>query len=463
MQVRSPAVAGRFYPADPVRLRRELDTYLGTDPVEPEAPKAIIAPHAGYPYSGPVAGTVYAQLLGADHITRVVLLGPAHTVALRGMAITGADAWDTPLGRVPIDIAARELLVLRHPWLGVDDTPHRSEHALEVHLPFLQETLDEFALLPIVVGETSASEVAALLDDVWGGNETLIVISTDLSHYLEHGVATRRDRATCAHIADGDETTIGRGDACGYFPLRGFLVAARHHGLRLELLDRRTSADTAGDPDRVVGYAAFRADDPRSEHHGRQSRDESSSDSDLAALPSVAADAIAAKLRGETAPDLDHVPTALTAPGAAFVSLHRDGRLLGCIGTLDARRPLAVEVADKAVAAAFDDPRLPPITAADFEQMEIEVSVLTPSVVLDVDSYDALVGAVRPGDGITVQAGRHRATLLPSVWHQDRDTEGFLAALWHKAGLRPREWPGGIRIERYGSVEVTDPGPRPPP
>jgi AmmeMemoRadiSam system protein A len=144
------------------------------------------------------------------------------------------------------------------------------------------------------------------------------------------------------------------------------------------------------------------------------------------------------------------------------VSLHRDGRLLGCIGTLEARRSLAEEVADKAVAAAFSDPRLSPITVDDFTTMEIEVSVLTPSEELDAASYEDLIRKVGPGDGITVQAGRHRATLLPVMWKQIPGAEDFLAALWHKAGLKPRAWPRGIRIERYGSVEVTDPGPRPP-
>ena len=230
-------------------------------------------------------------------------------------------------------------------------------------------------------------------------------------------------------------------------------MAAERHGLDLDLLDRRTSAETAGDRDRVVGYAAFRADQLRPDD----------APSNLAPLLGVAADAIAARLRGDPAPDLTSVPEELTEPGAAFVSLHRDGRLLGCIGTLEARRSLAEEVADKAVAAAFRDPRLPPITAADFADMEIEVSLLTPSVPLDVAGYDQLVQQVGPGDGLTVAAGRHRATLLPVMWKQIPDAREFIAALWHKAGLRPKAWPRGIRVERYGSVEVIDPGPRPRP
>jgi MEMO1 family protein len=253
---RAPAVAGTFYPADPGILATQVDHLVATHATGP-TPKALIVPHAGYAYSGPVAGCGYATL-GADRdrITRVVLLGPAHRVPVFGLATTSADEWVTPLGSVTIDDAARHA-VLALPAVEVDDRAHATEHSLEVHLPFLQRTLERFSLLPLVVGQADAETVAAVLDTVWGGPETLIVVSTDLSHYHDYATASVLDRRTAEAITAGDPTTIRPVDACGAHPVRGLLVAARRHRLRTRLVDLGNSGDTAGPRDRVVGYGAF--------------------------------------------------------------------------------------------------------------------------------------------------------------------------------------------------------------
>jgi hypothetical protein len=256
---RPAAVAGAFYPADPAKLAIEVEGYLrqasparaGEGP-----PKALIAPHAGYIYSGPVAASAYARVAKLRGIvSRVVLAGPAHRVAVRGAAVPMAGAFATPLGTVAVDAEAVGRL-RRLPFVEASDRAHALEHSLEVQLPFLQAVLGEFLLVPIVVGGASPHEVAAMLEEVWGGNETLIVVSSDLSHFLPYGAACRRDRATAEEILRL-EPQIESEEACGAAPVNGLLEIARRRHLEPELLDLRNSGDTAGGRDRVVGYASF--------------------------------------------------------------------------------------------------------------------------------------------------------------------------------------------------------------
>lgn len=258
-RIRPAAVAGAFYPEEPARLRRIVEECLAGAAPHPEVrvAKALIAPHAGYVYSGPVAGSAYAELATRSRaIRRVVLLGPAHRVAFRGLAVPGVDAFATPLGAVPIDAEAREQ-ALALPQVLVSDRAHASEHSLEVQLPFLQYLLGDFALLPLVVGEASAEEVAEVIETLWGGEETLIVVSSDLSHYHDYESAQRLDRASSRAIAQLDAAALDSEQACGHRPIEGLLLAARRHGLRCTTLDLRNSGDTAGPRDRVVGYGAY--------------------------------------------------------------------------------------------------------------------------------------------------------------------------------------------------------------
>jgi len=256
--VRAPAVAGRFYPGDEATLRAAVDEYLaGAVTTDGAPPKAIVAPHAGYMYSGAVAASAYAALAECRAVVRrVVLLGPAHRVALDGIAAPTVDAFRTPLGDVVVDTDARDAIG-DLAGVVVDDRPHTGEHSVEVHLPFLQHVLTEFRVLPLVVGRASSDQVAAVLERLWGGPETLIVVSSDLSHYESNDVAHEHDRRTAAAILAGDGSALDGHDACGVYPLRGLLVAARHRHLEPRLLDLRTSGDIAGSTDRVVGYGAF--------------------------------------------------------------------------------------------------------------------------------------------------------------------------------------------------------------
>jgi hypothetical protein len=258
MRARPPAVSGTFYPSDATALAAQVDKFVAARPYDATPPKAIVVPHAGYVYSGPIAGTGYAAIEPlAGVIERVVVLGPAHRVPVDGLAVSSADAFVTPLGAVPIDSDAREI-ALACPGVSVDDMAHAPEHSIEVHLPFLQRVLGPgFRVLPVVVGRAEADIVAAFLDALWGGPETLFVVSTDLSHYEDQRSARRHDERTAAAILNGAIEAIGAYDACGAAPLRGLLRAAAKHELDVTLLDLRNSGDTAGPLDRVVGYGAF--------------------------------------------------------------------------------------------------------------------------------------------------------------------------------------------------------------
>lgn len=261
--VRPAAVSGMFYPGEASALAAEVASHLAAAgaAAHERAPKAIIAPHAGYIYSGPIAASVYARWAPlAGQVGRVVLLGPAHRVPVRGVAIPSVDAFASPLGEVSLDREALARL-LRFDFVEVSDRAHALEHSLEVHVPFLQAVLGRFALVPAVVGDASASEVASLLDELWGGPETRIVVSSDLSHYLPYSAACERDSRTARAILGYDDS-LEPEEACGAAPINGLLRAARRRGLAVEQLDLRNSGDTAGERSRVVGYGAFAFHEP---------------------------------------------------------------------------------------------------------------------------------------------------------------------------------------------------------
>ena len=254
--IRSPAVAGLFYPADEQQLRQDVQFLLEKSDWHDLKPKALIVPHAGYQYSGAIAATAYASLrAAAANIQRVVLLGPAHRVAIHGMALPGADVFTTPLGGVNVD-AGLVNAIAHLPQVSISSAAHALEHSLEVQLPFLQSVLNEFTFLPLAIGMTSAEEVAEVLDYLWGGEETLIVISSDLSHFLPYATAQHIDHQTVQSILQLQQP-IAPDHACGSMAINGLIIAAQKHRLIPHLLDLRNSGDTAGTRDQVVGYAAI--------------------------------------------------------------------------------------------------------------------------------------------------------------------------------------------------------------
>jgi AmmeMemoRadiSam system protein B/AmmeMemoRadiSam system protein A len=421
--IRPAAVAGTFYPREPRALAAEVRALLGrVGELAPRVgfPKALVVPHAGYVYSGPVAARAYDELAVArGTVRRVVLLGPVHRVPVRGLAAPSAQAFETPLGTIPIDHAALRAL---HdlPQVVQSDPAHALEHSLEVQLPFLQTVLGEFTLVPLAVGMASVDEVAEVLERLWGGAETLVVISTDLSHYHSYEEARSVDAATLARIA-ACASDIDHDEACGATPLNGLLSFARKRKLPLRLLAACNSGDTAGDKDRVVGYSSFALYEVSETQAG-------------AILLGIARGALEEKLLGKTAQVFD-APW-LKTPGATFVTLLKNGELRGCIGSLRAAKPLGEDVAENALGAAFRDPRFPALTAEEWPQCRVEVSLLgAPRRLSFADEAD-LLRQILPGeDGLILESEGRRATFLPQVWQGVPDKQAFLGQLLRKAGL----------------------------
>jgi len=444
-EVRPPAVASLFYPADARSLAEEVASYLDQTeeaPLAPGFPKAVIVPHAGFIYSGPVAASAYDQLRPARGIVRrVVILGPCHRVPVHGLALPRAKAFDTPLGRIPVDCAATAS-VRDLPQVVESTATHAEEHALEVQLPFLQRVLGEFSLVPLVVGDAAPEKVAEVLERLWGGPETLIVISSDLSHYHSYERARAVDAATVRAILALD-AGISHEQACGATPVAGMLIAAKRKGLAAKLLDCRNSGDTAGDKSRVVGYASFALASEGQRYgaeHGRK-------------LLQIARQSISAALVADGKPG---APPAgepwLREARASFVTLMRGDELRGCVGALEAQRPLAEDVAENARAAAFEDARFKPLTRDEFARTDIEVSLLSTPKRLAFEDHADLIGRLRPGvDGIILEQGEEgrRATFLPQVWEGLPDPEQFIAHLRQKAGIAQSTELRRCRVKRY--------------
>lgn len=256
--IRPPAVAGQFYPGDPAELRRMIEGFLReVKHTDAPKPKAVIAPHAGYVYSGPVAASAYARLMAArESIKRVVLIGPSHRARFDGLATTSTATWTTPLGAIPVDTAAiQQIRPLRQ--VCMLDQAHTFEHSLEVHLPFLQIVLADFKIVPLVVGKATGEEVAEVIERLWDGDETRFVISSDLSHYHDYATARELDAATARAIESLKPQDIGEEHACGRVPICGLLHSVQRHGLHAHTVDLRNSGDTAGPRDQVVGYGAW--------------------------------------------------------------------------------------------------------------------------------------------------------------------------------------------------------------
>jgi len=436
--VRPAAVAGMFYPGDAGSLAAEVDDLLGGagQPMPRLGhPKALVVPHAGYIYSGPVAACAYDELAAArGTVRRVVLLGPTHRVAVKGLAIPSDGAFATPLGTVRID--AEALAEVRDlPQVVVSDAAHALEHSLEVQLPFLQRVLGEFALAPFAVGMAGVREVAEVIERLWGGPETLIVISTDLSHYHAYDKAQAIDRATIARIA-AFATDLDHEEACGATPLNGLLFSSKKKNLSLKLLSACNSGDTAGGKGQVVGYSAF----------GLYEGGEVSLDEAGRTLLAIARGSIESAVLGKAKPE----PTSLwlRQTGATFVTLTKNEELRGCIGSLEPARALGEDAAQNALAAALRDPRFPAMSAAEWPQCRVEVSLLsTPKPLRFADEADLLAQIEAGEDGLIIEARIDnvvkRGTFLPQVWEDIADKRAFLAHLLKKAGL-----PADTRLTR---------------
>ena len=463
--LRHPAVADTFYPGDAKELEATVRSYLARagEPVGP-APKAVIAPHAGYVYSGQVAASAYARLKPArESIRRVVLLGPCHRLPVRGLVLSGARAFSTPLGEVPVDRQAGGA-ILDLPQVEVFDDSHTQEHSLEVQLPFLQVVLEDFTLVPLIVGQTKGAKVAEVIERLWGGPETLIVISSDLSHYLDYDSARRLDAITCRAIENLDPAGIGQDLACGRVPVLGLLMLAKRRGLKVDTLDLCNSGDTAGSRDRVVGYGSWiflEADNEASERGGedvfaKETRRLLAGHGPT--LLHLAAASIEHGLAfGKPQPvSAAEYPADIGREGACFVTLKREGKLRGCIGSTEPYRPLVLDVAENAFSSAFKDSRFKPLTEQELQGLTLSISVLSDSHPMSFTDEADLLAQLCPGaDGLIIEDQGQRALFLPSVWELLPEPGKFIANLKAKAGMAADHWSGGFQAWRFAAEEFS--------
>lgn len=438
-------VAGRFYPANASALAADVDASLARAASPALSPKAVIAPHAGHMYSGDIAASAYRVLAKAKgDIKRVILLGPNHRVAFHGMAVSPADAWETPFGPLAVERTSRDALA-RQPGVIVSPQPFVNEHSLEVHLPFIHRALGDVEILPILVAHAAREQVSQALHMLWGGPETAIVISSDLSHYHDYATCTAKDAETAVAIerlqpqgCDGDR-------ACGRFSIHGLLDQAQRRDLRVTALDIRNSGDTHGPKDRVVGYGAFAFEYA---HSARLA------DCTRALLVQLAKDAIRHGVSHPVTafrPGFDAPPDrVLQAQRATFVTIRIGDRLRGCRGSLIAHRSLMDDVVENARKSAFDDPRFPPLTEAELGQINVHISVLSTPRRTPVQSEMELARALRPDiDGLIIRDADRQALFLPSVWSGIPDPLSFIRHLKHKAGLPPEHWSANFLAFRF--------------
>jgi AmmeMemoRadiSam system protein A len=455
-RVRAPAVAGLFYPGDPAALAKAVDGLLASAP-EHSIPRlrALVCPHAGYEFSGKTAAIAYKLLAGRDMQT-VVVMGPSHYAWFSNACIPNADAYQTPLGLVPISEKAKGLALVapfvlepqcpvqRPPWWrqspkpapeAGQDTPETWEHSVEVQVPFLQRVLKNFKLLPVVIGEADPEKVAKALAGVID-DQTIVVASSDLSHYHTYEAAKGLDDRCVKAICDVDIDVIRTQEACGKLPILALLHLARQKGWKAQLLDYRNSGDVTGDKDRVVGYTAvaFYAPGP-----------ENLSAAERKFLLELARKTLRSVTANGSLPEVaaKDVPPKLTEKKACFVTLTKNGALRGCIGHLTAIEPLHQAVAENARNAALRDTRFPSVQPDELDQIRIEISVLTDPQPLPFTSPDDLLSKLHPNeDGVLLHIGPRTATFLPQVWAQLPDKAEFLNHLSQKAGCESSAWRG---------------------
>jgi hypothetical protein len=459
--VRMPVRAGSFYPSDPRELGRLIDRLgqnarsVQQDLPERQSLRALVLPHAGYPYSGPTAAHA-ARVLAELQFEKVLLMGPDHFVGIRNAAVPAVQAFQTPLGRIPLHPAAADLLKQPELFAPLPPADDR-EHSLEVVLPFLQAYLKSFQLIPVMVGRADVDRLSRALEPLVE-RQTLVVVSSDLSHFLPYDEAQAKDRRTIEAILACDHRALARDadSACGARPLAVLLTLAERFGWRPVLLNYLNSGDTAGDRSRVVGYAAIA-------FFGEPPLPAMNTTSLLLTpekgqiLVMLARSTLMDKFGLPPAPaDADRLRSALSDASlqsrcATFVTLKLQGRLRGCIGSLSASDPLAEDVRRNAIDAAFHDPRFAPLTAKELEQVAIEVSVLTEPRPLAFSDPEELLRKLRPNvDGVVIRQGHAGATFLPQVWEQLPKKEDFLDHLCLKAGLPRDAWRrAGLTVSTY--------------
>jgi AmmeMemoRadiSam system protein B/AmmeMemoRadiSam system protein A len=460
-----------FYPAATDELRQTVDRLLAkVKPAGIKNLRGLVCPHAGYEFSGRTAAAAYRQLAG-QALERAIVLAPSHYALFRGAALANYDGLATPLSTLPVDRLNGELTktppltvnppadVQRPGWATRapaeatgPDTPFTWEHALEVQLPFLQRALPEAAVVPVVLGEVDPADVARALEKHLEGR-TLLIASSDLSHFHAEADARRLDTACVQAICDLDLLRMADQEACGKGPILVLMHLARLKHWKPQLLDQSTSADASGDRTRVVGYAAIAFYEPNASGPAPQAE---YSSEERQALLRLARESVTQAVNGGKRPAIDAVAGArLRQVRACFVTLTKQGELRGCIGNILPREPLAEAVVHMTRAAATEDPRFPPVETRELGQLAIEISVLSVPQPLRFQGPDDLLAKLRPGvDGVVLKFDLGQSTFLPQVWEQLPEKTAFLGHLSRKAGQAEDAWRHSLREVLTYQVEA---------
>ncbi len=463
---RNPAVAGIFYSADKDRLDSEVEHYLAdtASPLDYQ-PRILIVPHAGYVYSASTAAKAYGRLQKyAAKIKNVILLGPSHRVAFRGAALPSANFFATPLGAVPVN---RELTaqLAALPGFKIDDHPHKEEHSLEVQLPFLQKVLKKFKIIPVVYGEVDPGLLAQALEPLVERDDTLLVVSADLSHYNDYETARELDGHTADMVAN-NQAELENHMSCGADGINAALLIAKEAALRPEMLELLNSGDTSGDKQRVVGYGAWsfgEGEKPASKPKLSPLERETENLKLFAAaykdqLRRIVSRSLAEAVRHKHySPARKDYGNELFDKGASFVTLKQNGELRGCVGTVVPHVAVAHDLAENAYRAAMEDGRFSPLTEEELSRTRFSISLLTGFERVPYWDESDLLNRIRPGiDGLIIRDGDRQGLFLPSVWKELPDKAEFLKNLKVKAGFNPSYWSNNIKVYRFRTVEIND-------
>ncbi len=434
-KIRKPVVAGTFYPANKEQLRDMINKFLTQvkiDKNETLFPKALIVPHAGYIYSGPIAASGFA-LLKDKNYKNTFLIGPSHHVYLKKASIPQVDYYETPIGLMKLSKISKELL--NEQYFEYIPQAHAEEHCLEVEIPFLQVVMNETEIIPIIVGQSSINEIAdSLIKKI--DKDSLIIVSSDLSHYHSYNDAVKLDNQCVKSIINNDLNNIEKQEACGLYPIMILMKIANHFGWNAKLLDIRNSGDTSGSKNSVVGYAAI-------VFYEKVKKDFTLTDKDKNILFELARNAIIKKSRNIDTSKYQISDNLLEKRGC-FVTLNLNNELRGCIGYIMPTKALYQAVIDNAYNAAYQDPRFFPVSEKEIKNLKIEISILTVPEKLNYSAKDELLKKLIPEkDGVIINKNGRSATFLPQVWEQLPEKELFLEHLCQKAGLSSNAWKNG--------------------
>lgn len=465
-QYRNPAVAGLFYASEAEKLSKNVTGYLTSGNFRPLGnyqPKILIVPHAGYIYSASTAGKAYAALQKkASGIKNILLVGPAHFYRGKGAFLADVDYFSTPLGDVSVNKKMARAIAAENKAFHLNNKAHLKEHSLEVQLPFIQKVLPKAKIIPLVYGDIAPEVLAAGLQKYLAREDTILIISADLSHYYSYDEARKIDEETARKIADNQ--SVEDHESCGAAGINAALLLAGENFYRPQMLELVNSGDTGGDKSRVVGYGAwsFYPDSPKPAVGKLEQEVENLQNfanlygSHLREIAKISLEK-AVKYKKRYSPSRASFPEVIFDKGATFVTLHKNGELRGCIGSILPSMSVAQNVSDNAYAAAMEDSRFSPVKEDELSELTYSIALLSGFEKIEYADEQDVLKKIRQGrDGIVIRDGNRQGVFLPSVWKEIADKTEFFKKLKIKAGMNPNYWNNRINVYRFRTVEITD-------